>query len=124
MSVLISCNKDKPPTGNYIGNFHGHYYLGDTLVEQNDLDYPISINVSNDTSLILNDNYFYYLEKFDDSIKGYIPISTLTSSYYSPPYIKGKWHKNFRKYYISGSYTAVNTESKPVFGTFEIKSDF
>ena len=128
--IVLSCKKEKPPTGNYIGVFH--YQNLSTWpdkfiwlkIEESEKDYvligPTDYN-GNLTFSILDTLY----KENKKNIEGKIP-----SNGNGPIYIKGEWsHKLFsKKYLIKGTfietyYSQGGSNQYQCSGTFEIKSN-
>ena len=126
--MLLSCSKEKPPLGNYIGvfNYENSTNIADKTIwlkiEESQKDY-ILIGATdyngNLTSAMLDTLY----KKNKKTIEGKVPSNNMV-----PFYIKGEWsHKLFSKnYLIKGTFTETYYQGGNQYqnsGTFEIKSN-
>ncbi len=126
--MLLSCSKEKPPVGNYIGvfNYENSTNIADKTIwlkiEESQKDY-ILIGATdyngNLTSAMLDTLY----KKNKKTIEGKVPSNNMV-----PFYIKGEWsHKLFSKnYLIKGTFTETYYQGGNQYqnsGTFEIKSN-
>jgi hypothetical protein len=126
---ISSCTKEKPPVGNYIGEFtyeNSTNFADKTIwlkIVETEKDYILIGKTDyngNLTSAWLDTLY----KKGEKDIEGNIPALSNGTTY-----IKGKWsHKLFsKKYAIKGDftetyYTQGGSNEQQVKGTFEIKS--
>lgn len=128
--IVLSCSKEKPIVGNYIGvfNYENSTNLTEKTIwlkiEESEKDYVLIGRTDyngNLTSSILDTLY----KKNKKNIEGKIP-----SNGNGPIYIKGEWsHKLFsKKYLIKGTFTETyysqgGSNQYQYSGTFEIKSN-
>jgi len=125
MISIVSCSKDKPPTGNYIGVFHYEYpstWPDKSIwfkVEESKKDFFILTTTDyNGNVLVGYDTIF----KNENKINGH--ISSIDGLTYQ---ITGKLSKkSFNKYFLKGAFTQLDYTAigpNAYSGTFEIKSN-
>lgn len=133
----VSCQKYKPPIGEYIGTFCGEYIL-DGNTHQKFRSRIIEIKESNREEIIFESGGIEsFLTKNKDEIIGTFStdkyVGTGHNEWDGEITINGLWQKKSGMYIISGSFESTYSfmssldstiTALPVKGSFEIKSEF
>lgn len=112
---FLACKKSDLPTGKYTGQLWGSYYNG-TYIEYNELDIPLEMTESSESSITFNNNIV--LKKTRDSISGSLIMEN--KDYLIDPYLVGTWTKVKKEYVISGFFSSIKDSVTLINGTFEI----
>lgn len=144
IAIVVSCKKDKPPIGMYIGSFNGSYLEGDSIIYQDRQEYLFIIESFKESitmALGPSGKRFTLVKGKNKSIYGVIDITHRSGG--GPVYglhpinIDGHWEKSGSTYYIKGDFSyiyriihdgpddpwPVIVDNYTVNGDFEIRSE-
>ncbi len=124
--LFLSCSKEKPPTGLYIGDFFGTTYSSNGNTSKKSLvGILLEITETDKNHILINGAS---LEKNGRKIKGVLNLQFHSGDLIT---IDGKWKKIDGSYVIKGNFTSsylfTNAQpptTLPVKGTFKIESTF